>query len=104
VRSHDWHKADPPRPSASRLLFGGKGAMGKIIFRSVAAIAMALIVASAPGLGQAEGRPPLAPEYAEMIAKRAKERAKIDNCQKQATEQKMLPRDRAQFVISCSDK
>jgi hypothetical protein len=78
--------------------------MGTIIFRSVAAIAMALIVASAPSLGQAEGRPPLAPEYHAMIAKRAKEREKIDNCQKQATEQKMLPRDRAQFVISCLDK
>lgn len=75
-----------------------------MIFRSVAAIAMALSVASAPGLAQAEGRPPLAPEYHAMITKRAKEREKIDNCQKQATEQKMLPRDRAQFVIGCLDK
>jgi hypothetical protein len=75
--------------------------MGMIIFRSVATIAMALSVASAPGLGQTEGRPPLAPEYHAMIVKRTKEREKIDNCQKQATEQKMLPRDRAQFVISC---
>jgi hypothetical protein len=36
--------------------------------------------------------------------RRAKEKERVDNCQKQATEQKVLPRDRTQFVISCLEK
>jgi hypothetical protein len=56
---------------------------------------------SVPGLGQ--GQPAAAPEHQEMIAKRAKERERIAGCQKQATEQKILPRDRPQFVINCLD-
>jgi hypothetical protein len=27
----------------------------------------------------------------------------VDNCQRQASEQKVLPRDRPQFVINCLD-
>jgi hypothetical protein len=46
----------------------------------------------------------VAPEYQELAAKRAKEKERVDNCQKQATEQKVLPRDRPQFVISCLEK
>jgi hypothetical protein len=39
-----------------------------------------------------------------LAAKRAKEKERVDGCQKQATEQKILPRDRPQFVINCLDK
>jgi len=45
----------------------------------------------------------VAPEYQELAAKRAKEKERVDGCQKQATEQKVLPRDRPQFVINCLD-
>jgi len=50
---------------------------------------MVLIMPSITGLAQT--RPPVAPEHQEMVAKRAKEREKIENCQKQATEQKNPP-------------
>jgi hypothetical protein len=76
--------------------------MGMLVSRS-AAITMALLMMSAPGLGQSQGRPPVAPEHQDMVEKRAKERQKIDGCQKQATEQNILPRDRPQFVIRCLD-
>jgi hypothetical protein len=46
----------------------------------------------------------VAPEYQELAAKRAREKERVDNCQKQATEQRVLPRDRPQFVISCLEK
>jgi hypothetical protein len=75
------------------------------VLRSTAVI-LALIMMSAPGaaFGQAQSQPAaVAPEHQEMAAKRAKEREKINNCQKQATEQKILPRDRPQFVINCLD-
>jgi hypothetical protein len=61
---------------------------------------------SAPGaaFGQAQSQPAaVAPEHQEMAAKRAQEREKINNCQKQATQQNILPRDRPQFVINCLD-
>jgi hypothetical protein len=61
---------------------------------------------SAPrtAVGQAQSQPAaIAPEHQEMAAKRAKERERVSNCQKQATEQKILPRDRPQFVINCLD-
>src|SRR6516165_6112082 len=76
-----------------------------LVFR-FAALLIALIVMSAPrtAVGQAQSQPAaIAPEHQEMAAKRAKEREKINNCQKQATEQKILPRDRPQFVINCLD-
>ena len=66
------------------------------VLRSTAVI-LALIMMSAPrvAFGQAQSQPAaVAPEHQEMAAKRAKEREKINNCQKQATEQKILPRDR----------
>jgi hypothetical protein len=66
-----------------------------------AVITMALIMTSISGLAQT--RPAVALEHQEMVAKRAKEREKIENCQKQATEEKILPRDRPQFVIKCLD-
>src|SRR6478672_6806454 len=66
-----------------------------------AVITMVLIMTSISGLAQT--RPAVALEHQEMVAKRAKEREKINNCQKQATEQKILPRDRPQFVINCLD-
>ena len=62
---------------------------------------MVLIMTSISGLAQT--RPPVALEHQEMVAKRAKEREKIENCQKQATEEKILPRDRPQFVVKCLD-
>jgi hypothetical protein len=76
-----------------------------LVARSTAVV-IALIALSAPGaaVGQAQSQPAaIAPEHQDMAAKRAKEREKISNCQKQATEQKILPRDRPQFVINCLD-
>jgi hypothetical protein len=46
----------------------------------------------------------VAPEYQEFAAKRAKQKERVANCQCQATEQNVLPRDRTQFVINCLDK
>jgi hypothetical protein len=76
-----------------------------LVARSTAVL-IALITVSAPGaaVGQPQSQPAaIAPEHQDMAAKRAKEREKINNCQKQATEQKILPRDRPQFVINCLD-
>ena len=72
----------------------------KLLLRS-AVISMVLIMASTSGLAQT--RPPVALEHQEMVAKRAKEREKIEDCQRQATEEKILPRDRPQFVVKCLD-
>jgi hypothetical protein len=72
----------------------------RLLLRS-AVISMVLIMTSTSGLAQT--RPPVALEHQEMVAKRAKEREKIENCQKQATEEKILPRDRPQFVVKCLD-
>ena len=69
------------------------------VLRSVASM-MVLLMMSAPLFGQTQGRPPVAPEHQDMVAKRAKERERVENCQKQATEQKILPRDRPQFPES----
>lgn len=66
--------------------------------RSVTLV-VALMLLPAPALAQSAA--PVAPEHQDMVAKRAKEREKIDNCHKQATEQKILPRDRPQFVLHC---
>jgi hypothetical protein len=67
------------------------------VLRSTAVI-LALIMISAPRAGQAQSQPAaIAPEHQEMAAKRAKERERVNNCQKQATEQKILPRDRSQW-------
>jgi hypothetical protein len=44
---------------------------------------------------------PPGPEYQELAEKRAKEKERVDGCQRQATEQRVLPRDRPQFVIGC---
>ena len=76
-----------------------------LVFRS-AALLIALIMMSAPGtaVGQAQSQPAaIAPEHQDMAARKAKEREKINNCQKQATEKNILPRDRPQFVINCLD-
>jgi hypothetical protein len=71
-----------------------------LVSRSAALIIVIMISASV--FGQAQTQPAgIAPEHQDMAAKRAKEREKVDNCQKQATEQKILPRDRPQFVINC---
>ena len=72
----------------------------ELLLRS-AVPSMVLIMTSTSGLAQT--RPPVALEHQEMVAKRAKEREKIENCQKQATEEKILPRDRPQFVVKCLD-
>jgi type VI protein secretion system component VasK len=72
----------------------------RLLLRS-AVISMVLIMASTSGLAQT--RPPVALEHQEMVAKRAKEREKIEDCQRQATEEKILPRDRPQFVVKCLD-
>jgi hypothetical protein len=71
-----------------------------LIFRS-AAITMTLTLL--PALGFAQGGHPVPTEHQEMVDKRAKERERINDCQKQATEHKVLPRDRPQFVIHCLD-
>src|SRR6516225_8384848 len=76
-----------------------------LVFRS-AALLIALIMMSAPrpAVGQAQSQPAaIAPEHQDMAAKRAKEKEKINDCHRQATEQKILPRDRPQFVINCLD-
>jgi hypothetical protein len=40
----------------------------------------------------------------DIAAKTAKEKERVGNCQKQATEQKVLSRDRTQFLINCLEK
>jgi hypothetical protein len=75
------------------------------LLRSTAVI-LVPIVMSAPGaaFGQTQSQPvAVAPEHQDMAAKRAQERERINNCQKQATQQNILPRDRPQFVINCLD-
>ena len=74
------------------------------VLRSTAVI-LALIMMSGPNaFGHAQSQPAAAaPEHQEMAAKRAKEREKINNCQRLATEQKILPHDRPQAVINCLD-
>src|SRR6266446_10089600 len=76
-----------------------------VVFRSAAfLIALIMISAPRPAVGQAQSQPAaIAPEHQDMAAKRAKERERISNCQKQATEKNILPRDRPQFVINCLD-
>jgi hypothetical protein len=71
-----------------------------LVFRS-AAVAMALTLL--PASGFAQGGRPVPAEHQDMVEKRAKERERINDCQKQATEHKILPRDRPQFVIHCLD-
>jgi hypothetical protein len=70
------------------------------VFRS-AAVVMALTLM--PASAFAQGGRPVAAEHQEMVEKRAKEKERINDCQKQATEHKILPRDRPQFVIHCLD-
>ncbi|HVX98306.1 MAG TPA: hypothetical protein VHA55_00780 [Pseudorhodoplanes sp.] len=48
--------------------------------------------------------PGVAPEYQDAARKAMKARQKVAACQKEATEQKVLPRDRTQFVLACIDK
>jgi hypothetical protein len=75
-----------------------------LVFRS-AAFLVALLVMSAPrtAVGQAQSQPAaVAPEQQEMAARRAKEREKINNCQKQATEKNILPRDRPSSLLIVS--
>jgi hypothetical protein len=72
--------------------------MGMLVSRCAATL-IVLLMMSVPRLVQ--GQPAVAPEHQELVAKRAKERERIAGCQKQATEQKILPRDRPQFVINC---
>jgi hypothetical protein len=76
-----------------------------LVFRPAALLIVLLMMSGArTALGQAQRQPAaVAPEHREMAAKSAKEREKIGTCQKQATEQKILPRDRPQFVINCLD-
>src|SRR6516164_9900480 len=66
---------------------------GMRVLRSTAVI-LALIMMSAPRAASAQTQPAaIAPEHQEMAAKRAKERERVNNCQKQATDQHILPRD-----------
>jgi len=76
-----------------------------VVFRSAALlIALIMISAPRPAVGQAQSQPAaIAAEHQDMAAKRAKEKDKINDCHRQATEQKILPRDRPQFVINCLD-
>src|SRR6266851_3111341 len=75
-----------------------------LVVRS-AALIVVLIMMSGPrtAFGQAQSQPAVAPEHQEIVAKRARERERINNCQKQAAEQNILPCDRPQFVINCLD-
>jgi hypothetical protein len=47
--------------------------------------------------------PGVAPEYQEAARQSSIARRKIAVCQKRATEQKILPRDRTKFVLDCID-
>jgi hypothetical protein len=88
--------------SPSMTITADRKEMGMLVLRCAATL-MLLLMMAAPGLGQDQSRTAVAPEYQEMIAKRAKGRDRIAGCQKQATEQKILSRDRPQFVINCLD-
>src|SRR5262245_19185207 len=61
-----------------------------LVFRSAALlIALIMISAPRPAVGQAQSQPAaIAPEHQDMAAKRAKEKEKINDCHRQATEQK----------------
>ena len=83
---------------AAMPLVGLLRSIRRLLLRS-AVPSIVLIMTSTSGLAQT--RPPVALEHQEMVAKRAKEREKIENCQKQATEEKILPRDRP--VVKCLD-
>jgi hypothetical protein len=48
--------------------------------------------------------PGVAPEYQEAARKSREAREKVAGCQKQANEQKIMPRYRTQFVLDCIDK
>ncbi len=48
--------------------------------------------------------PGVAPEYQEAARKSQLAREKIQTCQKEATAQKILPRDRTHFVLACIDR
>jgi hypothetical protein len=48
--------------------------------------------------------PNVAPEYQEAARKAQRARQKIAICQKQASEQKILPRYRTEYVLACIDQ
>jgi hypothetical protein len=75
------------------------------VLRSTAVILVPTMMSAAgAAFGQVQSQPAaVAPEHQDMATKRAQEREKINNCQKQATQQNILPRDRPQFVINCLD-
>jgi hypothetical protein len=58
--------------------------------------------AQAPGAGKPG--PELSPAQQEARQKRALEKQKLDECNKQAVEQKILVRDRTKFLIDCVGK
>ena len=67
------------RPKGRRFLFADRKGLGMLVLRS-AAITLPLLMMSASGFGQSQGRSPIAPEYQDMVDKRAKEREKIAGC------------------------
>jgi len=75
------------------------------VLRSTAVIlVLTMMSAAGAAFGQVQSQPAaVAPKHQDMATKRAQEREKINNCQKQATQQNILPRDRPQFVINCLD-
>jgi len=88
--------------SPSMAITADRKEMGMLVLRCAATL-MVLLMVCPPGHGQDQSRTAVAPEYQDMIAKRAMERDRIAGCHRQATEQKILPRDRPQFVINCLD-
>jgi hypothetical protein len=48
--------------------------------------------------------PGVAPEYQDAARKSRRAREKVAFCQKEATEQKVLPRDRTRYVLDCIDR
>jgi hypothetical protein len=48
--------------------------------------------------------PGVAPEYQEQARKSRRAREKVAVCQKEATDQKVLPRDRTKYVLDCIDR
>jgi len=46
----------------------------------------------------------IAPEYQQLAVKRAEERKKLEACNREADEQKILPRDKTKFLITCVER
>jgi len=81
--------------------------MGRI---SLASSIAALLIASSIQSSNAQsvtlpaGGRVIAHEYQQMAIKRAEERKKLDACNKEAEEQKILTRDKTKFLTACIER